>query len=153
MRRVRWSGWLALAVMATVLGPRPAEAQRKLAVEASGGVVGALAGFGLGWAVLGERECGDDLECVFRNVAAVSATSALGGAAGTWLAGKWGGTEPGLVGAGVGAVVGVAAGLGLAKVFEEAAERDAAVVVAFSIPVGVLAAVGSRVEAGRRGRR
>ena len=148
---MRAIGLTLALLLGLATGPSGLLAQRSLVVESAGGVVGSLAGFGLGWAAFGDHACGDDLTCVLRRAGALSATSAIGAVSGAWLAGRLGATEPSVVGGALGAVVGVAAGIGLAKVFEEAGEGRGAQMVAFSVPLGMLTGVGSRIGAALRG--
>ena len=152
---------LLLAPALAAAQPRPASnlpapAEHRFAVEAAGGVVGSLAGVGLAVAAGAARRCGvDDLGCVIRDVALIGAVSTAGSAAGAYGVWRWRRTEPSGLGATLGAVVGVAAGVGAMQLVEEAGIRPNNVVrtVIYSTAQGLVTALGSRLLSRGRGGR
>lgn len=140
-----------------LLAPLPAAAQERGAAsawasEAAGGTLGSLAGFGLGVLIV-DDECGDDIECILTDVAAVVGLASAGSALGTVALGGAADTEPSLAGAAIGALAGAFAGLGMLKVVEEIDPRlddGLAAAITFSLSQGMVAAIGSRIGAAVR---
>lgn len=136
----------AADVMLQPVAAQPSGAHSFL-IEAAGGVGGSLLGFGAIY--FANDSCDvDDLGCtlesVFTGIAIGTATSA----AGTWLAGRAGKTDPSLLGAALGAVVGVGAGVGLWHLFTEELDvgnRRIAAALSYSAAQGITAAAGSRL--------
>jgi hypothetical protein len=121
---------------------------REWTIEAAGGTLGSVAGFGIGLAIFDDDDCGDDLGCIFEDVAGVLAFSSAGATMGTWSLGSAASTDPSFGGALIGSLVGAAAGLGILKVLEEMDSdwnEGAPAVIGFTVTQGVLTAVGSRV--------
>jgi hypothetical protein len=117
-------------------------------IEAAGGTIGSVAGFGIGMAIFDEEDCGDDLVCIFEGVAGVLALSSAGATVGTWGLGSAANTNPSVLGAALGSIVGAAAGLGMLKVLEEIEsdwDEGTAAIVGFTVTQGVFTAIGSRV--------
>jgi hypothetical protein len=146
-----------LALILVVLYAAPASAQRSggsaWAIEAAGGTLGSAAGFGLGLAIFDDDDCGDDLACIFSDVAGVLFSAFTGAALGTWLLGRTADTEPSLGGAVVGSLAGAVAGLGVVKLLDEAdpdLDEGAAAVIGLALSQGVLSALGSRIGAALR---
>jgi hypothetical protein len=147
---------LALLV-AGALWVSPAAAQdggtaRAWGIEAVGGVIGSAAGFGLGLLAVDDDDCGDNLDCILSDVAAVLATATGGATLGAWGLGRAADTEPSFGGAAVGALAGAAAGLGMIKVLDEISDQSerAVAVIGFSIAQGAVTALGSRIGAALR---
>jgi hypothetical protein len=121
--------------------------------EATGGILGSAAGIGLGIAVADPDECdAEDLECILRGVGAVGLVAAVSAPLGTYILGDVLDTEPSPWGAALGSIAGLAASLGVIKLFDEAGNgvEGAAAVVVVSLTHGVVTAVGSRLLASMR---
>ena len=122
------------------------------AIEAAGGAIGSAVGFGVGLLVVDDN-CGDDLDCIFADVAAVIGTATAGSAIGTWILGNATDTDPSLGGAALGALAGAVAGLGVIKLFDEidpGLDEGATAVIGFGIAQGAVTALGSRIGAALR---
>jgi hypothetical protein len=114
-------------------------------VEFLGGSVGALAGGAIIW--FAREEC--DVEatvCILESLAVAGIGTIVGATAGTYLAGKAADTQPSLFGAGLGAVLGLAAGVGVVKLLDEADVRGEYIpIIALTVTEGAFAALGSRL--------
>ena len=156
--RCRRERIVKLALTLLVLLPAmPASAQRAegsaWAIEAAGGALGSAAGFGLGLALLDDNDCGDDLGCIFRDVAGVLAGASAGATLGSWALGDAADTEPSVGGAALGSLAGAVAGLGVIKLLDEAApdlDEGAVAVIGFAVSQGIFTALGSRIGAALR---
>lgn len=117
------------------------------AIEAAGGTLGSLIGFGA--VLLGEDDCGvEDLGCHIENAFLGIALGTLGSAAGSYVAGRAFDTRPSGAGATLGAVVGAAAGLGAWHLFTEELDfvnSTETAVVFYALTQGIFAALGSRL--------
>jgi hypothetical protein len=147
---------LTLLVLVLVLAA-PASAQRSggsaWAIEAAGGTLGSAAGFGLGLAIFDDDDCGDDLGCIFSDVAGVLVSASTGATLGTWALGRAADTGPSLGGAVLGSLVGAVAGLGAIKLLDEAdpdLDEGAVAVIGFGVSQGAITALGSRIGAALR---
>jgi hypothetical protein len=123
------------------------------AIEATGGVLGSAFGIGVGVAVVRPDECdAENLECILRGVGAVGLVGALTAPLGSYAAGRAFDTQPSPWGAFLGSVAGLAAGVGVIKLVDEAGGRveGAGAVIAVSLTHGVVTALGSRLVAGLR---
>lgn len=150
----------ALALgLALAGGPTDAAAQRSDAaawgIETVGGALGSAAGFGLGILIVAQddEDCGDDIGCIFSDVALVLATASAGSTLGAWGLGEAADTDPSLLGAAVGSVAGAAAGLAMLKVVEEIDpmwDEGAPAVLTFTLSQGAVTALGSRIGAALR---
>ena len=121
--------------------------------EAAGGALGSAAGFGLGLVVFDDENCGDDLDCIFEDVAGVLVSASAGATLGTWIVGEMADTEPSLGGAALGSLVGAVAGLGVIKLLDEAdpdADEGVTAVIGFAVSQGMITALGSRIGAALR---
>jgi hypothetical protein len=119
-------------------------------IEAAGGIVGSLAGFGLVYSTVDECDS-EDLVCNFGHAGAAVGVATAGATGGVYLAGRLGGTNPSMVGAALGALAGAAAGLGMAHVVTEElnlVNSDAGAIITYGITQGIVAALGSRIARG-----
>lgn len=120
-----------------------------LGIEAAGGFLGSLAGLGLGVLVFDPDDCNnEDLECLLKDAAGVMLVGAAGSAGGAYAVGRWQDTRPSLLGAVVGSLGGLAAGLGLDHLLAEDVDliRDEGVrLVIYSATQGLVTALGSRI--------
>jgi hypothetical protein len=114
-------------------------------IEALGGTAGAFVGGGL--ILLAREECDvEDTVCILESLGVAGIGSVLGATAGTYFAGKAADTQPSLVGAGLGAALGLAAGVGVVKLLDEANVRGKYIpIVSLIITEGTLTALGSRL--------
>jgi hypothetical protein len=121
------------------------------AIEAAGGSVGSLAGFGAG-VLFVDDDCGDDLDCILDAVGTVLLTASTGSTLGAWAFGKMADTNSSLVGAALGSLAGAAAGLGVIKLIDEAggSGEGAGAVIGFSVAQEMVTALGSRIGAALR---
>lgn len=116
-------------------------------VEAAGGVAGSLLGFGLVYLMGNDCDVEDlacNLEHAFGGIALSTATSA----AGTYLAGRLGDTQPSGFGAILGSAAGAAAGIGMWHLFTEELDlinNDLAATLSYSVTQGIVTALGSRI--------
>jgi hypothetical protein len=126
----------------------------KFAIEALGGTVGSLAGFGAGVLVAGLDECDNEsLLCILEDVAITVGGSTVGSGLGAWGAGRLGSTRPSGLGAALGSLAGAAAGLGLVHLLSEELDLnpgDGVLLLSYAVTQGVLAALGSRLIAAIR---
>jgi hypothetical protein len=123
----------------------PAEA---FAIEAAGGVVGSLVGFGLVYLVDDDDCSVEDLGCHLENAFLGIALATVGAAAGTYLAGRAADSRPSLPGAALGAIAGAAAGIGTWHFFTEELDlvnNTEAAVVVYALTQGIVTALGSRL--------
>jgi hypothetical protein len=135
-----------------------AQAQRSFGaafgIEAVGGSVGAAAGLGLGLLIVRPDRCGsDDIVCILERLSVSGVTTAAGSTVGVWIAGRRHDTQPSLVGAVIGSLAGVAAGVGMLKLLEESTTGDPDPVpafIGFSVTTGVVTAAFSRLGAALR---
>jgi hypothetical protein len=123
------------------------------AIDAAGGAVGSLAGFGLGALAMRDSCEAEDLECYLDAVGAVVLSASVGSTLGAWAAGEIGGTEPSLLGAALGSLAGAVAGAGIIKLIDEA-DSDGGdgggAGFAFVVTQGMVTALGSRIGAAVR---
>jgi hypothetical protein len=114
-------------------------------IEALGGTAGAFAGGAIVW--FAREECDvEDTVCILKSLGVAGIGTVIGATAGTYLAGQAGDTQPSLLGAGLGAAVGLAAGVGVVKLLDEANVRGRFVpLLALTLTEGSLAALGSRL--------
>jgi hypothetical protein len=141
---------LALSVPSVLQTQEPSTGTRALAVEALGGTAGSLAGVAAGLALhraIAGTCHGDDLACVFEKIGTVGLVSVVGATVGTVAVGRAAGTRPSVLGATLGAVVGMAAGVGVMQLFEDLAQvRDrSARIGMYVVTQGVVTAIGSAV--------
>jgi hypothetical protein len=134
-------------------GSQPAQraGARAFLVETAGGVGGSLLGFGL--LFLQGDDCGEDLGCTLRHAFEAVALGTVASAGGAYLAGRLADTQPSGVGAVLGAVVGVAAGVGLWHLFTEdldVVNNERAAVLSYTVTQGVFTALGSRIGSALR---
>ena len=138
-----------------------ADAQREtksgvsaFAIEAAGGTIGSLAGVALGLAVAKVDSCdSEDLSCILSGISVGGLGGVIGATLGTVVVGRSAGTRPSAVGAFVGSLIGVAAGVGVVHLItEEASTRLGRVgsVLVFSTSQGLVTALGSRIGASLR---
>jgi len=116
-------------------------------IEAAGGIAGSLAGFALVYSTADDCES-EDLTCNLGKAAGAIATSTAAAAAGVFLAGRLGKTEPSGAGAALGAVAGAAAGLGMAHLMTEELNlinSDAGAIITLCVTQGLVSALGSRI--------
>lgn len=143
----------AAVTMARIHEPAaPPTGGRSFAIEAAGGVAGSLLGFGL--VRLVRDPCNvEDLACILESVFSGIVLSTAASAAGTYLAGRVGETEPSLPGAVLGAVAGAGVGIGLWHLLTEELDvgnRPYIAILSYSAAQGVTSALGSRLLHGRR---
>jgi hypothetical protein len=120
------------------------------AAEAVGGAAGSALGVVVGLAIADPDDCAveDDVVCPLKRLSVAGLMGVLGATMGTVVAGRAARTNPSLIGAFLGAVVGAAAGIGLDHlVTEEMGQSlgDVGAIALFSLTQGVLAAAGSRI--------
>lgn len=134
---------------AALAQPQETDRTRAFGVELLGGSVGSLAGFGLGVLAGSPGDCdSEDLECILGRVGLAIAGSTVGAAAGAYLAGRAGDTDPSALGASAGAIAGALAGIGVIHLLEEelnVTTNAAALVVSYALTQGLLTAAGSRL--------
>jgi hypothetical protein len=132
----------------------PPSTGQRLLVEWGGGTVGSAVGGGIGLLIASESDCpSDELACSFEKAGIALAASALGSGAGTWFGGRMGETEPSGLGAAIGALLGVPAGIGVVHLLSEDTDwvrSDAVLFASFAITQGIVSAVGSRIVASLR---
>jgi hypothetical protein len=145
---------LALALLLCAVSAQSASAQRTgvgaFAVEAVGGTIGSLVGFGVG-AFTVDDQCDDEL--CFKELGVVLLTASAGATAGAVIAGRRADTNPSIVGSAIGSLAGAGAGLALLKVLEEidpGLDDGAPAVIAFTVSQGIVTALGSRIAAALR---
>jgi hypothetical protein len=122
------------------------------AAEALGGAAGSALGVVLGLAIANPDDCAveDDVVCPLKRLSIAGLTGVVGATMGTVVAGRAARTNPSLIGAFLGAVVGAAAGIGLDHLITEEMGQslgDVGAIALFSVTQGVLAAAGSRLAA------
>ena len=155
--------WSALFAALFFLHAATAHAQREtrsgvsaFAIEAAGGTVGSLAGVALGLAVARVDSCdSEDLTCILSGLSVGGLGGVIGSTLGTVVVGRKFDTRPSTVGAILGSLVGVAAGIGVVHLItEEASTRlgRAGSVLVFSTTQGLVTALGSRIGASIRDR-
>lgn len=140
-------------LMALAGSPQPATPQGPsspaLLAETGGGILGSLAGLGLGLAISRPDRCdSEDIECALERASLAALTSIAGATVGAVMAGKAVDSEPSAAGAVLGAIAGTVAGVVMIKVIDEAfsgRQEGAGAVVTFSVSQGFLTAVGSRL--------
>lgn len=148
---------LALAFLTAAVGAGPAASQERstfesFGIETAGASAGWLVGFGMGRLLVGD-DCGEDMGCMFSDLALVLATASGGSALGAWGLGRSLDGDPSLAGAAIGSVGGAAAGLAILKMLEEidpSLDDGLQAVIAFTLVQGMVTAVGSRIGAGLR---
>jgi hypothetical protein len=134
--------------------PTPLTTGQSFLVEWGGGAVGSAIGGGIGFLIASESDCPtEELACSFEKAGIALAASAVGSGAGTWLAGRMGDTEPSGLGAAIGALLGVPAGIGVVHLLSEDTEwvrNDAALFASYALTQGIVSAIGSRIVASLR---
>lgn len=145
------TGALALGTTA------PLAAQRSDAgrwgIEAIGATLGSAAGAAIGVAVVDRVDCGEDLYCVLGQLGLTLTLASAGAAGGDLLVGNAARTEPSVLGAAIGALVGAGAGLATTKLYDELVEHvpgRVPIVLTFTLTQGSLTALGSRIGAALR---
>ncbi len=124
-------------------------------LEWIGGSAGSLLGLGAGLLVLSPSRCHtDDIACILERLGAVGLMSAAGAPLGTVALGNLGGTRPSFVGAAIGSIAGVVAGVVLLEWAEQT--DDDALPVPYALVIyggthGLVTAIGSRIGALIRG--
>ncbi|MGH7502188.1 MAG: hypothetical protein ACREL7_10570 [Longimicrobiales bacterium] len=146
------AGALLLTGPATACAQAPERAPvSAFLIETVGGTVGSAAGFGIALALTGPDDChSDDLACTLRRLGISLLASAGGAATGDVLAGNMADTRPSPLGATIGSLAGIAAGVGIVHLFSEELDitrSDAALFVSYSLSQGILTALGSRLAA------
>lgn len=139
-----------LAGSAAAQEPKPS---RAFAVEAVGGALGSAAGVGVGLALTGPEQCGEDLGCALRALGTSGLLSSAAAPLGVRVAGAMGETRPSMGGAVIGSLAGVAAGVGMLKLLEESTRpgiRQVPALVVHSATHGIVTALGSRIGAALR---
>jgi uncharacterized membrane protein YfcA len=163
---MRYTRTVAILHFSLLLVPVALTAQREperqlrrgsaaLTFETLGGIAGSLVGVGGGLLIAkAGNECGnEDLACGLEQAATTGLVSIVGATAGTYLAGRAANTEPSVLGAFLGSIAGVAAGVGVIHLLTEeskVASNNATLVAAYSITQGLVAAIGSRLVAAVR---
>jgi hypothetical protein len=131
----------------------PATGGKAFAVEALGGVVGSTVGFGI-IALARQDDCDvEDTVCLLESAGLAIALGTATSAVGTVLAGRSFETEPSVLGASIGALAGIAAGLGVSHLLTDelnVTNSDVAAVLGYTITQGVVTAIGSRIVRGLR---
>jgi len=148
---------VTLAVAALLLAS-PAGAQERttaaeFSIEAAGGTLGSALGVGIGLLIADPGDCdGEDLQCILEGLGVTGLVAAATAPLGTVLAGRAYDTEPSMLGAVLGSVAGVAVGLGVIKLFDEAGVplEGLGAGVAFTLSHGIVTALGSRLVAALR---
>lgn len=135
---------LSLATSASAQGAPSTSARAAFAVEATGGTLGSLAGIGF---VAATNICDtEEIGCV---IGAVSLSTAVGAALGTYTAGRAFGTRPSTAGAVVGAAAGALAGAGVLHLATEelgiVGKNGAGAWLSYSVTQGAVTALGSRL--------
>lgn len=119
--------------------------------ESIGGALGSIAGLGIGLLLSDPGDCdNEDLQCILERLGIGLAASAGGAATGTLIAGHLGRSRPSAIGAGVGAITGVAAGVGVTHLLSEDLDvtNDGVILLlAYALTHGITTALGSRVGA------
>lgn len=132
----------------------PISTSQRFLIEWGGGSVGSAIGGGIGLLIASESDCPtDDLACTFEKAGIALAASALGSAAGTWFAGDMGETEPSGLGASIGALLGVPAGIGVVHLLSEDTgwvQSDPVLFASYALTQGIVSAIGSRIVASLR---
>ena len=127
---------------------------QRFMIEWGGGAVGSAVGGGIGLLIVSESDCpSEELACSFEKAGIALAASALGSGTGAWLAGRIGDTEPSGLGAAIGALLGVPAGIGVVHLLSEDTEwvrSDALLFVSYALTQGIVSAIGSRIVASLR---
>jgi hypothetical protein len=112
-------------------------------------------GLALGLVIANPEGCdNEDLECLLEKLGIGLAASGVGAVAGTLTAGHLGHSHPSTIGAALGAVAGIPAGIGVTHLLSEElnlTSNGAALFLAYAITHGVTTALGSRVGAWLRG--
>jgi hypothetical protein len=143
---------VAALTVAGLLAVSPLDAQERsasgsFAIEAVGGALGSAVGVGVGLLITDPGNCdGEDIQCILEGLGITGLIAAAGAPVGTLLAGKAWDTEPSLLGAVLGSIAGVAVGLGVIKLFDEAGVplEGFGAGVTFALSHGVVTALGSR---------
>ena len=146
---------LILAALGTApLAAQPRAGAAAWGIEAVGGTLGSLAGFGAGILLAEDQDCEDDLQCELTQAGVAVGLATMGATLGNWAIGRAADTGPSFAGAAVGSLVGAAAGIGVVKLLDEmdssSSPSQGAIVVGFSVTQGVLTALGSRIGAALR---
>jgi hypothetical protein len=117
-------------------------------IEAAGGTIGSVVGYGIGVGIADEDECEDEVGCILTDMSGVLFAASAGATLGTWALGSAADTSPSFWGATLGSIVGAAAGLGILEVLDQIDpdwDEGTAAVVGFTVTQGVFTAIGSRV--------
>jgi hypothetical protein len=139
------------AAPAVTIAGQPSAGQ-SFALEAAGGIAGSMLGFGVIY--LSNDRCGvEDLGCTLESVFTGIVIGTVASAGGAYFAGKAGNTDPSLLGASLGAIAGVGAGIGLWALFTEQLDvgnKEIAAALTFTVTQGLVTALGSRLLRGLR---
>lgn len=149
---------MATLSVAALLAVSPVGAQERsasggFAIEALGGALGSAVGVGVGLLITDPGDCGgEDLQCILEGLGITGLVAAAGAPVGTLLAGHAWDTQPSLLGAALGSIAGIAVGLGVIKLFDEAGVslEGLGAGVTFTLSHGVVTALGSRWVAALR---
>ena len=122
------------------------------AIAFGGALAGSAAGVGLGLALAGPCDA-EDLSCELRGVGTVLLLSVPASAGGSLLASQWANSRRSALGAGIGAVAGAAAGVGMIHLLTEEVHvvsgRLASLLV-YSATQATVTAIGSQLVAAWR---
>jgi hypothetical protein len=122
-------------------------------MEAGAATIGGAVGAVLGLALVRPDGCGEDIACGLGRLATAGGLSVIGTVVGLKLGGRVAKTETSAAAGTVGAVVGLAAGIGLHHLITEEQSHKlgrAATIVVLTVPEGLLAALASRALVGLR---
>ena len=120
---------------------------RSFAIEAAGGTLGSLLGFGAVYVAGNECE-GEDLVCNLRSAFTAVVLGTVGSATGAYLAGRAFDTEPSALGATLGAVAGAAGAIGVVHLLTEelnAINGRGVELASYVVTQGLITALGSRI--------
>jgi hypothetical protein len=129
------------------IGAQERSASGGFAIEAVGGALGSAVGVGVGLLITDPGDCdGEDLQCILEGLGITGLIAAAGAPVGTLLAGYAWHTQPSLLGAALGSIAGIAVGLGVIKLFDEAGVSVGGLGagVTFTLSHGIVTALGSR---------
>ncbi|HEY0673492.1 MAG TPA: hypothetical protein VGD27_14535 [Longimicrobiales bacterium] len=117
-------------------------------VEAAGASVGSFIGFSI-MAELLRKNCDfEDVVCEVASAAASAGVATAGSVGGVYLAGRVAHTNPSMLGATIGAVLGAGAGVGMWHFVREEVEigmSDSGAIALYAVTQGIVTALGSRI--------
>lgn len=143
----------APAMRYAVVVPEPsaraqqASSGRAFLIEAAGGSIGSLLGFGVIYLVADDCDV-EDTACLLESAFTAVAVGTVGSAVGSVLLGRAADTDPSLAGASLGALAGAAAGIGMWHLLTEelnVVQKSEVGVLVYAVTQGVVTALGSRV--------